>query len=58
MRNFSMSADFADNLGATSSCPSVYLRHFKYENEPYQVILNGQTGAVAGQNQLPGGKSG
>ncbi len=51
VRNFSMSADFADESWRYILLP-VYLATFKYENEPYQVILNGQTGAVAGQKPV------
>jgi hypothetical protein len=30
----------------------VYLATYRFENEPYQLILNGQTGAVAGQKPV------
>jgi predicted RNA-binding Zn-ribbon protein involved in translation (DUF1610 family) len=51
VRNFSMSADFADETWRYILLP-VYLATYKFENEPYQLILNGQTGAVAGQKPV------
>jgi predicted RNA-binding Zn-ribbon protein involved in translation (DUF1610 family) len=51
VRNFSMSADFADESWRYILLP-VYLATYRFENEPYQLILNGQTGAVAGQKPV------
>ncbi len=51
VRNFSMSADFNDESWRYILLP-VYLAAYKFENEIYQVMINGQTGAVAGQKPV------
>ena len=51
VRNFSMNADFADESWRYILLP-VYLATYKFENDPYQLILNGQTGAIAGQKPV------
>jgi DNA-directed RNA polymerase subunit RPC12/RpoP len=51
VRNFSMTADFADEAWRYSLLP-VYLAAYKFENKVYQVMVNGQTGAVAGQKPV------
>ncbi len=51
VRNFSMSADFRDESWRYILLP-VYLAAYKYDNQVYQVMLNGQTGAIAGQKPI------
>jgi len=51
VRNFSMSADFADESWRYILLP-VYLSTFKFEDKTYQVMVNGQTGAAAGQKPV------
>lgn len=48
IRNFSMTLDFADEAWRYVLLP-VYLTTFFFENRPYQVLVNGQTGRVGGQ---------
>jgi hypothetical protein len=47
VRNFSMSADFSDESWRYILLP-VYLAAYRYESKVFQVMINGQTGAVAG----------
>jgi hypothetical protein len=47
VRNFSMSADFDDESWRYILLP-VYLAAYRYEGKVFQVMINGQTGAVAG----------
>lgn len=51
VRNFSMVADFADEAWRYSLLP-VYLAAYRFENKVYQVMVNGQTGSVAGQKPV------
>ncbi len=51
VRNFSMTADFADESWRYILLP-VYLSTYKFEGETYQVMVNGQTGTVAGQKPV------
>ncbi|MFW5714305.1 MAG: hypothetical protein ACOCYU_06505, partial [Brevefilum sp.] len=51
VRNFSMTADFADESWRYILLP-VYLSTYKYEDKTYQLMINGQTGAVAGQKPV------
>ena len=51
VRNFSMTADFADETWRYVLLP-IYLAAYKFENKVYQVMLNGQTGAIAGQKPV------
>ena len=51
VRNFSMSADFADESWRYILLP-VYLSSYKYEEKIYQVMINGQSGAIAGQKPV------
>lgn len=51
VRNFSLTADFADESWRYVLLP-VYLAAYKFENKVYQVMLNGQTGAIAGQKPV------
>ncbi|MFN2303805.1 MAG: hypothetical protein ACK2TV_08750 [Anaerolineales bacterium] len=51
VRNFSMSADFEDESWRYILLP-VYLASYKYEDQIYQLMINGQTGSVAGQKPV------
>lgn len=51
VRNFSMSADFNDETWRYILLP-VYLAAYRYEGKVYQVMINGQTGAVAGNKPV------
>ncbi len=48
VRNFSMNLDFSDESWRYVLLP-FYLAAFRYENQTYQVMINGQTGEIAGQ---------
>ncbi len=51
VRNFTMTADFADEAWRYLLLP-VYLTAYKFEDKVFQVMINGQTGAVAGQKPV------
>jgi predicted RNA-binding Zn-ribbon protein involved in translation (DUF1610 family) len=51
IRNFSMSADFEDESWRYILLP-VYLAAYRSGEETYQVMVNGQTGEVAGQKPV------
>jgi hypothetical protein len=51
IRNFSMSLDFADESWRYVLLP-VYVAVYRYGGESYQVLLNGQTGTIAGQRPV------
>jgi hypothetical protein len=51
VRNFSMTADFADESWRYLLLP-VYLASYPFEGKVYQVMVNGQTGAIAGQKPV------
>ena len=51
IRNFSMSLDFSQESWRYILLP-VYLAAYRYLNQSYQVMVNGQTGAVAGQRPV------
>jgi predicted RNA-binding Zn-ribbon protein involved in translation (DUF1610 family) len=51
VRNFSMLADFEDEAWRYILLP-VYAAAYRFENETFQVLVNGQTGAVAGQKPI------
>ena len=51
VRNFSMSADFQDESWRYILLP-VYLTAYKYEDDTFQMMVNGQTGVVAGQKPV------
>ncbi|RPI28032.1 MAG: hypothetical protein EHM70_17165 [Chloroflexota bacterium] len=51
VRNFSMTADFADEAWRYLLLP-VYIASYKFEDKVYQVMANGQTGLVAGQKPV------
>jgi hypothetical protein len=48
VRSFSMNLDFADESWRYVLLP-VYLATYTYENKPYQVMVNGETGKITGQ---------
>jgi LSD1 subclass zinc finger protein len=51
VRNFSMTADFEGELWRYILLP-VYLAAYRFEEKVYQVMVNGQTGQVAGQKPV------
>lgn len=51
MRNFSMNLDFSDESWRYILLP-LYLATFRYGEESYQVLINGQTGKIAGQRPV------
>ena len=55
IRNFSMSLDFADESWRYILLP-FYLAVYPYEGKLYQVLINGQTAAIAGQRPVDWGK--
>lgn len=51
VRNFSMSADFEDESWRYILLP-VYIATYKFEDKMYQMMVNGQTGKIAGQKPV------
>ena len=51
IRNFSMSLDFADESWRHILLP-VYIAAYRYANQSYQVLINGQTGTISGQRPV------
>jgi hypothetical protein len=51
IRNFSLTADFADETWRYILLP-VYVAAYQFNAKVYQVMVNGQTGAVAGQKPV------
>jgi len=51
VRNFSMAADFNEEAWRFILLP-VYLTAYRYENRVFQVLVNGQTGAIGGQKPV------
>ncbi len=51
IRNFSMEMAFADERWRYVLLP-VYLANYSYQNQSYQVMVNGQTGDVSGQRPV------
>jgi predicted RNA-binding Zn-ribbon protein involved in translation (DUF1610 family) len=51
VRNFQMTADFADERWRYVLLP-VYLASYPFEGRTFQVMVNGQTGQVAGQKPV------
>jgi DNA-directed RNA polymerase subunit RPC12/RpoP len=51
VRNFSMNLDFQDESWRYILLP-VYLAAYSYEDKIYQVMVNGQTGSIAGQRPV------
>ena len=48
IRNFSMHLDFKDESWRYILLP-VYINTYRFENKPYQLLINGQSGEIAGQ---------
>jgi DNA-directed RNA polymerase subunit RPC12/RpoP len=48
IRNFSMQLDFSDESWRYILLP-VYINTYHFDEKPYQLLINGQTGAIAGQ---------
>jgi hypothetical protein len=48
IRNFSMNLDFSEESWRYILLP-VYIAIYHYQGVSYQVMINGQTGAIAGQ---------
>ena len=48
LRNFTLSVDFADEEWRYLLLP-FYLAAYQHNNKPYQIVVNGQTGSIAGQ---------
>ncbi len=55
IRNFSMTLDFSDETWRYALFP-VYVAVYRYEDRAYQVMINGQTGTMAGQRPVDWGK--
>ncbi len=51
VRNFSMTADFAEETWRYILLP-IYLAAYKFQNQTFQIMVNGQTGVVAGQKPV------
>ena len=51
VRNFSMSLDFGDESWRYILLP-VFLNTYRYEDKTFQMMVNGQTGAIAGQRPV------
>jgi DNA-directed RNA polymerase subunit RPC12/RpoP len=51
IRNFSMALDFSDESWRYVLVP-VYVAAYRYADEPYRVMINGQTGDIAGQRPV------
>jgi DNA-directed RNA polymerase subunit RPC12/RpoP len=51
VRSFSMDADFKNEVWRIVLLP-VYISAYRFEEKIYQVMINGQTGAVAGQKPV------
>lgn len=48
IRNFSMHLDFKDESWRYILLP-VYINTYRFENKPFQLLINGQSGEIAGQ---------
>ncbi|MDX1417629.1 MAG: hypothetical protein R3293_25725 [Candidatus Promineifilaceae bacterium] len=48
IRNFSMHLDFRDEAWRYILLP-VYINSYRFENKPFQLLINGQSGKIAGQ---------
>jgi transcription elongation factor Elf1 len=51
IRNFSMNLDFSQESWRHILLP-LYLAVYHYNQEPYQIMVNGQTGQIAGQRPV------
>lgn len=55
VRNFQMTLDFEDESWRYILAP-VYTSVYNYRDEPYQILINGQTGKIAGPRPVDWGK--
>ncbi|MGB8647853.1 MAG: zinc ribbon domain-containing protein [Anaerolineae bacterium] len=55
VRNFSMTADFADESWRYILLP-VLIATYRYQDKAYQVLVNGQTGKLIGQKPVAWGR--
>ena len=51
IRNFSMNLDFSEESWRYVLLP-LYLANYPFDGKNYQVMINGQTGAIAGQRPV------
>jgi hypothetical protein len=51
IRNFNMDLDFSEESWRYILLP-VYVAAYRYQDKPYQVMVNGQTGTIAGQRPV------
>ncbi|MFN2194641.1 MAG: hypothetical protein ACK2UW_00785 [Anaerolineales bacterium] len=51
IRNFSMALDFSDESWRYTLLPA-YISVYRHNNQPFQLIANGQTGKVSGQRPV------
>jgi hypothetical protein len=51
IRNFSMNLDFSHESWRYVLLP-IYIATYRYNHKPYQLLVNGQTGKVAGQRPV------
>jgi DNA-directed RNA polymerase subunit RPC12/RpoP len=51
VRNFTMSLDFSDETWRYILLP-VYLMAYRFNNQVYQMLINGQTGTISGQRPV------
>ncbi|NKQ34146.1 MAG: hypothetical protein HF973_00850 [Chloroflexi bacterium] len=51
MRNFSMNLDFEDESWRYILLP-LYLTTYQYDGKPWQIMINGQNGVIAGQRPV------
>ncbi len=51
VRNFSMKADFEEETWRLVLLP-IYLAAYRFQNKAYQIMINGQSGKVAGQKPV------
>lgn len=51
VRNFSMQADFSNESWRYILLP-IYIAAYRFEDKVYQVLVNGQTGVIAGQKPV------
>jgi len=51
IRNFNMKLDFADESWRYVLFP-IYLANYAYDSKNFQVMINGQTGAISGQRPV------
>ena len=55
VRNFQMTLDFEDEAWRYILAP-IYASVYSYQDKPYQILINGQTGKIAGPRPVDWGK--